>query len=278
MRLRAPHVRLGVRYLIVLIALGLAVAPIYWMIVTSLTPSAALYSGSPRLFPDGNNVGVYWDVLSSGTALGWIRNSVLIATGTLVFSVLLAVPAAYVLSRFKYKILIGFGFGLFLTQMIPEALLVVPLYSVFQGAGLLNSLLGLALANAAFSIPIIAWILKSAIDGVPRELEEAAQVDGCTRIRVLDRIVVPVILPTIAACSVIAFFNGWNEYVFAVTFIMDESLQPASVGLASFVGQFSTPLDVMMTVGVLYTLPAVCFYFVAQRYVVSGMAAGAVKG
>ncbi|WP_219816587.1 carbohydrate ABC transporter permease [Arthrobacter sp. Y81] len=142
----------------------------------------------------------------------------------------------------------------------------------------LNSLHGLILADTAFALPVVALILKGAIDGVPRELDEAARVDGSRPPTVLARIILPLIAPAIAAAAVIAFFSAWNEYVFAVTFVFDKSLQPASVGVAGFIGEQDTSIQTIMAVGLLFTLPAVAFYLFAQRYVVSGMTAGAVKG
>jgi len=157
-------------------------------------------------------------------------------------------------------------------------MLVVPLYAIFGQLSLLNTLSGLILANAAFTLPVITWILKGAIDGVPIDIEEAARIDGCSRVGIVMTVVVPLIAPTLAAAAVISFFHGWNEYVFAQTLITEERLHTASVGLASFIGELSTPIDAVMAVAVIYTLPAVFFYLIVQRHVVSGMTAGSVKG
>lgn len=167
---------------------------------------------------------------------------------------------------------------LLFTQMLPEALMVVPLFALFRRFDLLDSLTGLVLVNSAFVLPIVALILKGAIDGIPRELEEAARADGGRPFTVLTRINMPLIAPSIAATAVIAFFHAWNEYVFAVTFIFTPELQPASVGIANFIGELGTPIQTVMAVAFLFTLPAVAFYLLAQKYVVSGMTAGAVKG
>ena len=208
----------------------------------------------------------------------WLRNSAIVAVGTMVLSILLAILPAYALSRFRFHGKGVLGFVLFATQMLPEAMLVVPLYAIFAKLLLLDTLRGLILANAAFTVPVITWILKGAIDGVPLEIEEAARIDGCSRLDIVLGIVLPVVAPTLAAASVIAFFHGWNEYVFAQTLILSQELRTASVGLASFVGELSTPIHTVMAIGVMYTLPAVAFYLMVQRYVVAGMTAGSVKG
>lgn len=267
-----------VRIVAVLALLGVAIFPIYWMFVTSMTPSSELFAEKPNLLPRFGQIAIYEEVFRVIPVATWLWNSFVVATGTTLLSIMLAILPAYALSRFRFAGLALLGFALFATQMLPEAMLVVPLYSIFGQLSLLNSLLGLILANTAFVVPVITWIIKGAIDGIPLEVEEAARVDGCSRIDIVLAIVIPLIAPTLAAASVIAFFHGWNEYVFAQTLISSEHLRTASVGLASFVGELSTPIHSVMAVGVIYTLPAVVFYLFAQRYVVAGMTAGSVKG
>lgn len=265
------------RVLAVLAVLGVAVFPLYWMFVTSLTTDRELFTTSPRLFPDFSLTATYSDALT-GPVPRWLLNSFLIAAGTCVVTLALAIPFAYGLSRFRFRGKVALVIGLFVTQMLPESLLVVPLFAIFRTFGLLDSLHGLVLVDTAFVLPIVVFVLKGAIDGIPREIEEAARVDGCRPMGILTRINVPLIAPSLAATAVIAFFSAWNEYVFALTFIFDRGLQPASVGLASFIGELSTPTQTVMAVAVMYTLPAVAFYLIAQRYIVAGMTAGSVKG
>jgi multiple sugar transport system permease protein len=268
----------GLRMLAVLALLVAAAFPLYWMLVTSLTPSADLFAARPRMLPNLDQVTVYQEVFSTIPVATWLANSAIVATGTMALSIALAILPAYALSRFRFKGKGLLGFGLFATQMLPEAMLVVPLYAIFAQLALLNTLTGLILANAAFTVPVITWILKGAIDGVPIDVEEAARIDGCSQIDIVLSVVIPLVAPTLAAASVIAFFHGWNEYVFAQTLISSQSLYTASVGLAGFVGELSTPVHSVMAVGLIYTLPAVVLYLFAQRYVVAGMTAGSVKG
>lgn len=271
------HLSATARVVGLLVMLGIVVFPLYWMFVTSLTSDGALFGSEAQLLPDFSQLGIYRSALT-GQVLLWLRNSFIIAAGTCVLTGLLALPFGYALSRFKFRAKGAFAVGLFLTQMLPEALLVVPLFAIFRSLDLLNTLLGLILANTAFVLPIVVFVLRGSFEGVPRELDEAARVDGCRSMGVLTRILLPVIAPTVAATAVISFFHGWNDYVFAVTFAFDAEIQPASVGLASFIGELSTPIQTVMAVAVMYTLPAVGFYLFAQRYVVSGMTAGSVKG
>jgi multiple sugar transport system permease protein len=268
----------ALRCVTVLALLGVAAFPFYWMFVTSLTPSGELFASQPRLWPDLSGLGIYREVFDTVPVATWLLNSLIVATGTTILSLAIALFPAYALSRFSFRGGAVLGIALFITQMLPEAMLVVPLYAIFGQLALLDTLAGLILANTAFTVPVIAWILKGAIDTIPVEIEEAAGIDGCSRFAIVWRIVLPLIAPTLAASSVIAFFHGWNEYIFAQTLVSSESLRTASVGLAGFVGELSTPVHTVMTVGIIYTLPAVLFYLLVQRYVVAGMTAGGVKG
>lgn len=268
----------GLRIAAVLGLLGLAAFPLYWMLVTSLTPSPALFAAHPQMTPSLAESGVYAEAFKHTGVTTWLRNSAIVAFGTAALSLALAIFPAYALSRMRFRGWALLGLALFVTQMLPEAMLVVPLFTIFGQLGLLNTLTVLILANTAFTVPVITLILKGAIDGVPIEVEEAAVIDGCSRLDIVLGVVIPLVGPTLAAAAVIAFFHGWNEYVFAQTLVSEPALHTASVGLAGFVGELSTPLHTVMAIGLMYTLPAVVFYLFVQRYVVSGMTAGSVKG
>src|SRR5690606_27111099 len=150
----------------------------------------------------------------------------------------------------------------------PEAVLVVPLFSIFAALGLINSFVGLILVNAAFVMPVVTLVLVGAISGVPVEIDEAARVDGASRLGILLRLIVPIVAPSLAAVSVIAFFHGWNEYIFALTFTTQDAMHTASVGLAGFIGELTTPTQQVMAVAIVYTLPAVALYLLLQRFIV----------
>lgn len=269
---------LFLRAILILVLAVCAGFPVYWMAATAL-------STNEELFNTGQNFGLHLgrlpmlaEELASVPLVRWLLNTSFIAMGTTIVSLVLGAAAGYALSRFRFQ---GKGlvqFLLFMTQVVPEALILVPLYAMFITLGLLNNQLGLVLANAAFSLPVATFILKGAIDQIPTEIEESATIDDCPRISALTMIILPLIAPSLAAASVIAFFAGWNEFLFASVFLMDQELWPASVGLASFIGQYETPLPAVMAAALVFSLPAVVFFLLVQRRIVSGLTSGAVKG
>lgn len=266
------------RFALIAVLVVFAGFPVYWMAATALNVNAQLYSTGQVAWPQLSNLPELLAELARVPILRWLFNTGLIASGTAVLSLLLGAILGYALSRFRFHGRGAIGFLLFMTQVIPEALIVVPLYGIFITLGLLNSLWGLVLANVGFSLLVAAFILKNAMDAIPHEIEESALIDNCPRIGILTMIVLPLIAPSMAAAAVISFFSGWNEFLFAATFLMDRDLWPTSVGLASFIGQYETPLSAVMGSALIFSLPAVAFFLLVQRKIVAGLTSGAVKG
>lgn len=271
----ASHV---VRLILLTCLAALCAFPVYWMIVTALLPLEHVFDNPPVMVPDVGHLATFPRTLTDIPLLRWFGNSAFVAAGVSIFSVVLGVLSGYALSRFRFRGKNLFAFLLFATQMLPEALALVPIYVLFVTLGLLNALYGLVIIDTVFIMPVVAWIVKAAIDGVPYELEEAAKVDGCTQLGILEMVVLPLVLPSVAAGAVIAFFYGWNEYLFAVTFIGQPDGWTASVGMSSLIGQYVTPLDTVFAGAVLYTIIPVIFYLFAERKLVAGLTRGALKG
>jgi multiple sugar transport system permease protein len=267
-----------VRRILIAVLVLAAGFPIYWMANTALSLDTQLFNTGQLLWIQIGNLPALLAEIGRVPIGMWITNSIVIATGTTVTSLVLGSLMAYALSRFQFRGRGFIGFLLFMTQVIPEALLIVPLYAIFITVGLLDNRIGLVLANAGFSLPVSTFVIKSAIDAIPYEIEESALVDNCPRFGILTAIVLPLIMPSLAAAAVIAFFAGWNEYLFAATFLLDRSLWPVSVGLASFIGQYSTPVPAMMGSALIFSVPAIVFFLLVQRKIVAGLTAGAVKG
>jgi multiple sugar transport system permease protein len=265
-------------YLAVLPIVIIVGFPVYWMIDTALTSPSTLYTKPQSLLPSLHNLSALKKGLDQVPLLSMLGNSAFIAIGTSVLSVFLGLNAAYALSRFRFR---GKGTAsllLFATQMVPEGIFLIPIYTLFIGIGLVNNLWGLVIINAALTLPVSTFIIKAGIDLIPFEIEEAARVDNCPRFGILMTIIVPLVLPSIASAAVLAAFSGWSELMFASTFLTSQSKWPASVQLEALVSSPAGSIPVIMAVSVVYSLPAIAFFLVIQRRIVAGLTAGAVKG
>jgi multiple sugar transport system permease protein len=259
-----------------LVALCLALFPVYWMITLATQSQAQVVSSQVRLLPTFDSFGGISNFAGT-SVVSWLATSAIVSIGTALLSIVLAVFPAYALSRFRFRGAGTFGFAVFATQMLPPALLVVPLYVIFSQLTLIDNPLSLILADSAFAMPIALWVIKGAIDGIPRELDEAGLVDGGSSFSVVMMVIVPLIKPAIAAAAIIAFFFGWNDFLFANTFMVTESRWPVTKGLASLFGQYSEPIPFIMASAVLFSIPPVLFFLLLQRQIVSGLTAGAIK-
>ncbi|WP_433509330.1 carbohydrate ABC transporter permease [Nonomuraea sp. CA-143628] len=268
----------ALRYIAVTVMVIMAGFPLYWMLNTALASDDDLYGSGQKFLLQLQNFPNLLEKLGEVELGTWVSNSVLIAFGTTLLALTLGSLAGYALSRFRFRGKGFTGFLMFSTQVLPEALILVPLYTVFIKLGLLNNLGGLVLADTAFVLPVTAFVLKGAMDKIPYELEESAMIDKCPRLSILTMIVLPIIAPSVAAAAVVAFFAGWNEYLFAATFVSDRELWPASVGLASFIGQNETPMSAIMGSALVFAIPAITFFLLVQRRIIAGIASGAVKG
>jgi multiple sugar transport system permease protein len=196
----------------------------------------------------------------------------MVSAGVAVIAVLLSTPGAYALSRYRRKGWGSFGFMLLLTQMLPGIVIITPLFILFRQAHILNTLGALVAVDVAFTAPIVLWVIKGFFDTIPFEIEEAAFLDGCTPLATLLRIAVPLSAPALAGAFTIAFFTAWNEYLFALVMVSDQSRWVASVGVASWIGELSTPTEVMMAGAVVFAIPSVFLFMYLQRYLILGTA------
>jgi multiple sugar transport system permease protein len=252
--------------------------PVYWMLLSSLRPSSESLSFPPPLLPDGIDFSAYVRLFSDKPIAHWLLLSTFVATLTVIGTLFLAIPAAYALSRLYWTGRSAFGLLLLFTQMMPAAVVVAPVLALYRSLGWTDNLWALALLHVAFVVPLCAWVLKASFDAVPKEIVEAALIDGCTSSKVLWLVVLPLTRPGLVAVSVIAFFASWNEFLFASTLITRNDLYTASLGLATLMTQLDTPLFVLMAAGVTFSILPVFFYMAIQRHLLRGLTAGAVKG
>ncbi len=252
--------------------------PIYWMLVSTFQPNKYTLHYPPPLIPQAITLREFSILFHDYPVISWLVNSFTIAITAMLVCTLLAVFGAYALSCLRWTGRSTFGLFLLVTQMLPEILIIIPLYVLYSRLSLLDNLFTLALVDAAFALPICIWILKGVFDTVPSEVLDAAVVDGCTELSVLWHIVLPLSAPGMVAVGVVSFFSAWNEYLFALILIQSTKLQPASVGIPNLKATGTTPVEQYMAAGLLFSLLPVLFYLLMQRYIVSGLTAGAVKG
>lgn len=281
MRRRSRLTRLAgnlLLYATVAVICLLIVFPVYWMLLSVVQPSRDSMRFPPPFWPREVSLTPFVELFTELPILRWILNSTLLAAMSTALVLALAVLGAYALSAMRWRGRSGFAFFLLVTQMLPEALIVIPIFAIFRRLGLRESLPGLALIDAAFVLPIGVWILKNLFDRIPREIYDAALVDGCGRMGALWRIVLPLSVPALVAVGVVAFFQAWNEFLFASTMVTRADIRPASVGLASLISMLDTPIERVLAAGLTFSVLPVAFYLIMQRRIVAGLTAGAVKG
>lgn len=278
MRQKSKPLILFIKIGAILILLLWIIIPLYWVLVTSLHLGQDTFSIPPKLFPAHPQWGNYLSAVKEKPVLNWIGNSLIVSIMTSVFSLFISIYAAYGLSRFNFKGRHFIGFAILFTQMLPGTLFIIPMYLVFKHFQLLDSLLGLIIAYTSFGIPLCTWMLKSYFDSIPVEIEEAAYIDGCSFSMTLYRIILPISKPGLAATGIYSLILGWNEFMFARTFINSQARWPITVGLSSFTSEYSVEWNVLMAAAVMCSIPILLIYLVLQRSFIQGMTSGAIKG
>jgi ABC-type glycerol-3-phosphate transport system permease component len=252
--------------------------PFMWMGVSSIKTLPELYTVPPIWWPETPTLGNYYKVLFESNIPRYFLNSVIISVGSTFLALILAIFASYGFARFDFRgkpllqsfVLIG--------QLLPTAAIIVPLFITLRVLGLVNTYWGLILVYMIITLPLSVWMLTSYFKAIPVELEEAAIIDGSSRLGILFRITLPLSTPGIVAVVVYAFVTTWNEFVFALCFATDSSVKTLPIGLAEFSTEFNTDWGAVMAASVVMTLPIALLFFSMQRLFVGGLTAGATKG
>lgn len=268
----------GAHRIAILLFVLFALFPIFWLVKVSVTPNDLLYSEGVRLWPSRMTFDHFSHVLNNSSFPLFFRNSLIVSGSTAIIVTLLASLSGYALSRFNFRAKYWIVALMLLTQMFPLVMLIAPIYKIMAPLGLTNSLLGLVIVYSAFNVPFATFLMQSFFDGIPKDLEEAAKIDGATQFMAFRQIILPLTLPGIAATLGFVFTAAWSELLFALMLISGNDSATFPVGLLSFVSKFSVDFGQMMAAGVLALVPACVFFFLIQRYLVQGLTAGAVKG
>jgi ABC-type glycerol-3-phosphate transport system permease component len=253
--------------------------PFLWMIDTALKPLLEVRSANPTFWIQNPTLENFIHVINDDNFLIYFRNSVIVAGGSTLLTLMVSVFCAYALSRFpREPTSRAVGGALLLSQMIPGVLLLAPLYILMRQLGLLSTYRALIIVYCTFSIPLCVFMLKGFFDGIPRELEYASEIDGCTRLGFIYRVLLPLAAPGILATALFCFVTAWNEFIFGYVLINDEARRTLTPGIMIFKGPHLTDWGALMAASVLAVVPVAIFFIYLQRFLVEGLAAGAVKG
>lgn len=258
--------------------IAFALFPLFWLLKVSVTPNDLLYTEGVRMWPSRTTWEHYSFVLQHSAFPTFFENSLIVSASTAIAVTVCASLSGYALSRFDFRAKYWIVALMLLTQMFPLVMLVAPIFKILSPLHLTNSLTGLVIVYTAFNVPFATFLMQSFFDGIPRDLEEAAMIDGATQFVAFRQIILPLTLPGIAATLGFVFTAAWSELLFALMLINGNDAATFPVGLLTFVSKFSVDFGQMMAAGVMALVPAGLFFLLIQRYLVQGLTAGAVKG
>lgn len=258
--------------------IGLMIAPFFIMISVSLKSYEEVTKWPPNWIPEILKWGNFSEVWSGdGNIKRAFMNSFIVSFSTMILCTLLGTFAAYGVSRFKFKGKKMFMLLVLITQMFSPVILIAPMYKIIIELGLLNNYLSLIIPNTAFALPMTVWLLYGYIEGISENLEEAAMIDGCTRIQAVTKILMPLLAPGIITAGLFAFITSWNDLLFSQTFITKTEMRTLSVALTSYKSIFQTYWHKMMAASLFSVMPVFTLFLLIQKYIVKGLASGGVK-
>lgn len=264
-------------YVVMVPILAFLLLPFIWVVSTSFKDVSEIYAPVPTFIPRHPTLRNYVYLWFNTNFPKYFVNSLSVSFGNAFLSVLVATLAAYGLSRFRFRGRNVVIMWLLSSQMLPLVLLVIPLFTILLKLKLLNTLVGLVLIYCAFSLPFCTWMLKGYFDSIPRELDEAALVDGCSRLGAALRIVFPLAAPGVIATALFAFVLAWQEYLLALTFIRTDELRTLAVGITYFLGFRQVQWGPITAASVIVTVPVAIFFVYLQKFLVQGMTLGGTK-
>ena len=266
-------------YMLIILSVVILAFPLYWMLVTSLTQRSALLD-NVRVLPKLSQLTLdnFKKIVESHPILQWFGNSIFVTAFSTVIAIIVSTMAAYSMSRFKYRSTNFLGFFLLVVRMLPETLLIVPLYMMFTNMKMINNFASLIISNITFIIPFATWMMKGYLDSIPITLEESARIDGCSRIQAVRKVVVPLVTPRIAATATYSAILGWSEFLFARTFITKPEKWTMTVGISSLKGEFTIIWGEIMAAAAISIIAIALVFIFLEKYMVAGVTAGAVKG
>ena len=254
--------------------------PLFWTLNTSLKTEQEIFQNPPTFYPHVLNTQSYAAQVETGdfNMFRSFANSFLISLSSMLIAVVLAVPASYASAKYRFKGRKVMLLFFLVTQMLPVSVLLTPMFIMFKGMHVYNTWWSAILADTTIGIPFSILILKNYFASIPKELEEAAYIDGCTRFGAFMRILVPVAKPGIIVCAVFSFLYAWGDLAYGMTFILDQQKRPITAGIFNFMGQYGTKWSYLSAFAIVTIIPVAVIFIFMQKYIIAGMTNGAVKG
>lgn len=262
------------------IILCILLFPLYWIFVTSIKMEKEIFRIPPTFWPEVLNLKSYMVQLEIGdfNMFHSFGNSLIISFGAMIISIILAVPASYGIAKYNFKGKKSIVLGFLVTQMLPVSVLLTPLFIIFKNMNLYNTFWSTIIADSTIGIPFSVLILKNYFASIPRELEEAAYIDGLNRFTAFIKVLIPIAKQGVVVCGVFSFLYAWGDLAYGMTFILDQQKRPITAGIFNFMGQYGTKWSYLSAFAVVTIIPVALIFIFMQKYIISGMTSGAVKG
>ena len=254
--------------------------PLYWIFVTSIKTEKEIFQIPPTFWPKVLNTKSYLAQVQTGdfNMFRYFGNSMVISVGAMLISIVLAVPASYGIAKYHFKGKKAIILGFLITQMLPVSVLLTPLFITFQKMHLYNTWWSTMISDATIGIPFSVLILRNFFASIPKEIEEASYIDGCNKFTGFLRILIPIAKPGVIVCGIFSFLYGWGDLAYGMTFILDQERRPITAGIFNFLGQYGTKWSYLTAFAVVTIIPVALIFILMQKYIISGMTSGAVKG
>lgn len=266
--------------IISIVVLCILLFPVFWTLITSLKTEQEIFQNPPTFYPHVINTKSYAAQVETGdfNMFRSFLNSFIISLGAMTIAVFLAVPASYAIARYRFRGRNGMLLCFLVTQMLPVSVLLTPMFIMFRNMHLYNTWGASILSDATIGIPFSILILKNYFASIPKDLEEAAWVDGCNKFMTFIRILVPIAKPGIIVCAIFSFLYAWGDLAYGMTFILDQQKRPITAGIFNFMGQYGTRWSYLTAFAIVTIIPVSLIFIFMQKYIIAGMTSGAVKG
>ena len=263
-----------------IVLLCILLFPLYWILVTSLKMEKEIFKIPPTFWPHELNFKSYMVQLETGdfNMFRSFGNSIVISFGAMFISIILAVPASYGIAKYNFRGKKSIVLGFLVTQMLPVSVLLTPLFIMFKNFHLYNSFWATIISDSTIGIPFSVLILKNYFASIPRELEEASYIDGLNRFSAFIRVLIPIAKQGVIVCGIFSFLYAWGDLAYGMTFIIDQEKRPITAGIFNFMGQYGTRWSYLTAFAVVTIIPVALIFIFMQKYIISGMTSGAVKG